>query len=132
MLGAPLKTTLGILIGIEKFKISDSLLKSCRFAYRKYKAYLEERKATDVKSCKRKRGEEELVGLKKRKTELTENAAYLRKQSDKKSDKAEKSKAVNEQLALFTSANALRKAAKEEEEATELLFQRKSKRRRPL
>ena len=73
--------------GIKQFEISDNL---------------EERKATDMKSSKRKRGEEELVALKKRKIELFENAAYLRKESDKTSDKAEKVSAMKEQLALIS------------------------------
>lgn len=57
-----------------------------------------------------------MIGLKKRKVELTENAAFLRKESEKQSDKADEVKGMKEQLALFTSANALRKAAKEKEE----------------
>ena len=101
--------------GIEKFEVSESLLKSCSLASRRYKAYLEEMKSSNEKSGKRKRTEEEVIGLKRRKVELVENASYLRAESDKQSDKADKVTGMKEQLALFTSANALRMAAQEKE-----------------
>ncbi|GFO10721.1 peptidase m20 domain-containing protein 2 [Plakobranchus ocellatus] len=102
--------------GIEKFKISEELLKSCSLSNRRYKAFLEEKKNHVIKSSKRKQAEEDVIGLKRRKVELTENAAFLRKESERKLDKAEKLRGMKEQLALFTSANALRKAASEKEE----------------
>lgn len=102
--------------GIEQFNVSENLLKSCGLASRRYKAYLEEKKSSEEKSGKRKRTEEEVIGLKRRKVELAENAAFLRKESEKQSDKAEEVKGMKEQLALFTTANALRKAAKEKED----------------
>ena len=102
--------------GVEKFSISDELTKSCSLAHRRYKAYLEEKRTTVVKSGKRKLAEEEVVGLKKRKVELEKNAAYLRTEYERKSDKADNVSTMKEQLALFTSANALRKCAKQKEE----------------
>ena len=42
---------------------------------------------------------------------MTENAAFLRKESKKQSDNADEVTGIKVQVALLTSANALRKAA---------------------
>ena len=88
------------------------MFKSCGLASREVQGLFRREK-----SGKRKHAEEEVVGLrKKRKVELTDNAAFLRKEREKQSDKADEVTGMKEQVALFTSANALRKAAIEKEE----------------
>ena len=47
--------------GVENFVISAGLVRSCSAASRRYKAYLEEKRSTVVKSTKRKLAEEEEV-----------------------------------------------------------------------
>ena len=107
--------------GVEKFSISSKLRKSCSLSYKKYAAKMEEVKAKDGNNMKRKMVVEEVVTLKKRKLELEDSVAYLKKESDKNADMAESATSTNEQLALFTSAHALRKTMVKKDEELVLL-----------
>ena len=99
-------------IEIANYAITDELLTSCSHASSRYKMYLMDKSKEDQdaeKMRKRKALEEELISVKKRKTELEATAKKLADSADKKSEEAETKTDAATVKTMVIESNASRK-----------------------